>query len=151
MSLEDRFAAITAMTPAQRKAEWHRLYGTPAPPALGTSLLTRALIYRLQEKQQGSLSAAEVKRLVRLGRKEKRERARDTATTVAKPGTWLSRTWRGEVHQVIVLESGFDYRGERYLSLTAIAKKITGANWSGPRFFGLHSPRLGRLGVSACA
>jgi hypothetical protein len=41
-----------------------------------------------------------------------------------------------------VLESGFDYRSEPYASLTAIAKAITGTNWSGPRFFGLHSPRL---------
>ena len=34
-------------------------------------------------------------------------------------------------------ESGFDYDGEAYGSLTAIAQRITGAHWSGPRFFGL--------------
>jgi hypothetical protein len=48
-----------------------------------------------------------------------------------------------------VLESGFEYRGERYSSLSEIAKRITGSHWSGPRFFGLSSPRLGKLGVSA--
>lgn len=73
----------------------------------------------------------------------------EAATGAVKPGTWLSRTWHGDVHQVIVLESGFEYRGERFSSLSEIAKRITGSHWSGPRFFGLHSPRLGKLGVSA--
>ena len=62
--------------------------------------------------------------------------------------TWLSRTWHGQVHQVIVLDGGYEYAGTRYSSLSAIARLITGAGWSGPRFFGLHSPRLGKLGVS---
>jgi hypothetical protein len=48
---------------------------------------------------------------------------------------------------VIVLDSGFEYRGERYASLTVIAKRITGAGWSGPRFFGLKSPRISKLEV----
>lgn len=148
MTLEDRVAAVAAMSAAERKTEWRRLYGTPAPPALGISLLARALAYRLQEKALGGLTSAEQRRLIRLGKKETRDREHDTTTTTVKPGTWLSRTWHGEVHQVIVLESGFDYRGEHHSSLTAIAKKITGANWSGPRFFGLHSPRLGKMGVT---
>lgn len=148
MTIEERIAAVTAMSATERKAEWRRLYGTPAPPAFSSSLLARAIAYRLQEKKHGGLTAAELKRLAKLGRKEKRQRARNTITTVVKPGTWLSRTWHGEVHQVIVLETGFDYRGERYSSLSAIARKITGAKWSGPRFFGLHSPRLGRMGVT---
>jgi len=36
-----------------------------------------------------------------------------------------------------VHEDGFDYDGERYPSLTRIASRITGAHWSGPRFFGI--------------
>jgi hypothetical protein len=39
-----------------------------------------------------------------------------------------------------VTEDGFEYAGTSYASLTKIAKKITGAHWSGPRFFGLLSP-----------
>jgi hypothetical protein len=38
---------------------------------------------------------------------------------------------------VVVLEDGFDYEGERFRSLTQIARRITGVKWSGPRFFGL--------------
>lgn len=147
--LDKRIAAVAAMSATERKALWRRLYGTPAPAAFGASLLARALAYRLQEKKLGGLTKAELKRLAQLGRKQQRERTRETTTATVKPGTWLSRSWHGEVHQVIVLESSFEYRGERYASLSAIARKITGANWSGPRFFGLQSPRLGRLGVTA--
>jgi Protein of unknown function (DUF2924) len=48
-----------------------------------------------------------------------------------------AREWRGRTHTVTVTEDGFEYAGASYPSLTKIAKKITGAHWSGPRFFGL--------------
>ena len=54
-----------------------------------------------------------------------------------KPGARLVREWRGRTHTVTVTEDGFEYAGTSYPSLTKIAKKITGAHWSGPRFFGL--------------
>jgi hypothetical protein len=54
-----------------------------------------------------------------------------------KPGARLVRAWHGRTHTVTVTEDGFEYAGTSYPSLTKIAKKITGAHWSGPRFFGL--------------
>jgi Protein of unknown function (DUF2924) len=54
-----------------------------------------------------------------------------------KTGATLVRQWRGRTHTVLVREDGFEYDGERYRSLTVIAERITGAHWSGPRFFGL--------------
>src|SRR5271165_1953118 len=54
-----------------------------------------------------------------------------------KSGARLVREWRGRTHTVTVTEDGFEYGGTSYPSLTKIAKKITGAHWSGPRFFGL--------------
>ena len=54
-----------------------------------------------------------------------------------KTGARLVRRWRGHVHTVLVLEDGFEYEGQRYRSLTMIAARITGAHWSGPRFFGM--------------
>lgn len=53
------------------------------------------------------------------------------------PGTKLFREWKGEVHEVIVLEHGFEYGGKTYRSLTAITRQITQLGWSGPLFFGL--------------
>ena len=49
------------------------------------------------------------------------------------------RDWHGVGHTVTVLDDGFDYDDRRWTSLTAIARSITGAKWSGPRFFGLNA------------
>jgi hypothetical protein len=54
-----------------------------------------------------------------------------------KSGAIVVRQWRGHTHTVLVREDGFEYDGQRYRSLTVIAEKITGAHWSGPRFFGI--------------
>ncbi|MDP3676493.1 MAG: DUF2924 domain-containing protein [Novosphingobium sp.] len=145
--MEQRVAAIAAMSAVEKKAEWHRRTGTIAPAAFGSGLLARALAHDAQVKTfGGALTKAELKRLARLNRKD--DRVRDGgASGPVKPGTWLSRTWHGEVHQVVVLDGSYEYRGARYRSLSEIARLITGTQWSGPRFFGLHSPRLGKLAV----
>ena len=46
------------------------------------------------------------------------------------------------MHHVLILEEGYEYDGRRYQSLTQIAQDITGAHWSGPRFFGLTTRRI---------
>jgi hypothetical protein len=56
---------------------------------------------------------------------------------VLKPGTRLLREWQGVTHEVRVLDSGFDYAGQTYKSLSAVARAITGTPWSGPMFFGI--------------
>ena len=147
MSIDQRVAAIAVMSSVHKKAEWHRRTGTPAPAAFGSGLLARALAHELQTKSLGGgLTKAELKRLAQLTRKD--ERVRDGgASGPIKAGTWLSRTWHGDVHQVVVLDCGYEYRGSRYRSLSEIARLITGTQWSGPQFFGLYSPRLGKLSV----
>lgn len=150
MNLEARIAAIEAMSGKELKAEWERLMKSPAPPAFGKGLLARALSYHLQEKAFGGLSGAD-RRRIRSPAARPEGSSADAGQQQLRPGTWLSRTWQGEVHQVVVLEQGVDYRGARYSSLSAVAREITGAHWSGPRFFGLQSPRLGKLGVTANA
>ena len=52
-------------------------------------------------------------------------------------GARLVREWNGRTHTLTVEEEGFTYAGRSYRSLTAIAREITGARWSGPRFFGI--------------
>ncbi len=54
-----------------------------------------------------------------------------------KPGLRLVREWRGETHTILLIEDGFEWNGKRRRSLSAIAREITGTQWSGPRFFGL--------------
>ena len=52
-------------------------------------------------------------------------------------GTRLVREWQGDTYEVTIMDKGFHFKGRQYKSLTAIAHKITGTKWSGPRFFGL--------------
>ena len=59
-----------------------------------------------------------------------------------KPGTRLVREWRGVTHTVLIHADGIEWRGQRYRSLSLVARKITGARWSGPRFFGLRQRQL---------
>jgi len=68
---------------------------------------------------------------------------------VLKTGTRLVRHWRGHAHTVLVREDGFEYEGQHYRSLTVITERITGAHWSGPRFFGLNKRAGGVVGVEA--
>jgi hypothetical protein len=59
------------------------------------------------------------------------------ASPKIKPGARLLREWNGTTHVVDVLPDGFLWNGTRHRSLSAIARAITGARWSGPRFFGI--------------
>ena len=68
---------------------------------------------------------------------------------VPKIGTTLVRQWRGHAHTVLVREDGLVYEGQHYRSLTVIAERITGAHWSGPRFFGLTKRTGASLGAKA--
>ena len=77
------------------------------------------------------------RRLQTLAGEFEKKRASLDPGIVPKTGTTLVRQWRGHAHTVFVHEDGFEYEGQHYRSLTVIAKRITGAHWSGPRFFGL--------------
>ena len=52
------------------------------------------------------------------------------------------REWRGVTHTVLIHADGIEWRGQRYRSLSVVAREITGARWSGPRFFGLRRRQL---------
>ena len=107
------------------------------PLGLSRDLLIRALAYDPQERARRGANAAVRRRLQRLaGASEKGALAVDTGL-VLKAGTTLVRQWRGHTHTILLGENGFDNEGQRYRSLTVIAERITGAHWSGPRFFGL--------------
>jgi hypothetical protein len=58
-------------------------------------------------------------------------------TPALRPGGRLLREWNGVTHVVDVTADGYLWQGERHRSLSAIAQSITGAHWSGPRFFSL--------------
>jgi hypothetical protein len=101
-------------------------------------LLIRGIGYRLQELRHGGLSKSTLRKLKTLAEMFRTEgRVAPDPGLSLKPGARLVREWHGRTHTVTVTEDGFDYAGVTYTSLTKIAKKITGARWSGPRFFGV--------------
>ena len=119
------------------RQEWRRLYRAE-PPRLSRDLMMRALAYRIQEIAFGGLSKATFRRLASLAAEfESDGRIATPAQPRIKPGARLVREWHGRTHAVVVTEEGFEFEGKLYRSLTSIAREITGAAWSGPRFFGL--------------
>jgi len=146
-SVEDRLASLDQLGLASLRAQWAILYGRPAPMRLSRDLLARAIAYRIQAERWGGLRPALCRRLERLGNGSEGEAAQRSMLRL-QPGVRLMREWNGETYVVDVLADGYHWNSERYRSLSAVARAITGARWSGPRFFGLHetarSSSLGR-------
>ena len=118
-----------------------RVGGRDPPLGLSRDLLIRVLANQLQERTHGGASRALLRRrLQNLMAGSRKAGAALDPGIVLKTGTRLVRQWRGHAHTVFVREDGFEYEGEHYRSLTVIAERITGAHWSGPRFFGLTTP-----------
>ena len=122
------------------RSEWARRVGTPAPN-LSVELLRLGLGHRLQEQRLGRLSRATRSLLRQMAAQSSESGISSPAPRKLTPGTRLVRDWHGVVHTVTVLNDGFEYEGQRWKSLTAIAKAITGTHWNGPRFFGLSAAK----------
>jgi len=141
-------AALQRLSYPQLQDRWRELFGAE-PPSYNRSVLVRRLAYRVQELAHGGLSDATRAELRErlpegdidpqmVGSARRAQRRRRNGAPVV--GTRLVREWHGEDHVVTVVESGFEYRGRRFRSLSAIAREVTQTRWNGPRFFGLRAP-----------
>ena len=128
---ELEIADIEAMDREALLALWSEIFGAAPPKRLSMPFLRRFLAFELQARRHGGLSPALQKRLQAAGGK------RRTKAPAPRPGGRLIREWNGVTHIVDVTETGYAWRGREYRSVSAIAREITGAHWSGPRFFGL--------------
>lgn len=129
--------ALTALETADRAAMldlWREVIGAPPPKNLSLPFLRRALAFELQCQMLGGPKARTIEDL---GRIAAGSASRVSVGTKLRPGAKLVREWQGRTWTVEVIDGGFLMGGDRYASLSAIARKITGARWSGPRFFGL--------------
>lgn len=125
-------AEIEAMERAALMAAWSDLFQLPVPKGLSQPFLRRFLAFEVQARQFGGLPKGF---FYDLDRQADGKAARPDAAL--KPGGRLLREWNGGTHTVEVIDEGFHWNGQTYRSLSAVARAITGARWSGPRFFGL--------------
>ena len=136
--IEAEIAALTDRDMSELRKTWRRLYRSEPPARLSRDLLTRAIAYKLQERVHGGLNKTTKRKIAKLAQSLETDGHVTLDPGIRlKTGARLVREWRGVAHSVIVLDKGFDYDGRRYRSLSKIAREITGAHWSGPRFFGL--------------
>jgi len=123
---------IEAMDRAALIAAWAQVFGTPVPKRLSSPFLRRFLGFELQARESGGLPKGFLAKLKKAARDDP-----GVASPALKPGGRLIREWNGVTHVVDVVDGGFLWNGQRYASLSPIARAITGARWSGPRFFGM--------------
>jgi hypothetical protein len=130
---------------------WQDCFGGAAPKGMSLTFLRRFLAFDLQARSQGGLPAPLLAKLGRIDAGQER-----AATPVLKSGGRLLREWNGVTHVIDTTPEGYLWQGQHHRSLSAIARAITGAQWSGPRFFGLKvegngAARKGHTGTAAAA
>ncbi len=139
--LEAKLTALTVMDGDDLRREWRRLYRSHPPLHIRRDLLVLAIAWKLQEKAHGGLTSAQKRKLAGIGEELRKNGNLSVGPAIRlKPGLRLVREWRGETHDVLVLEDGFEWNGQRRRSLSAIAREITRTRWPGPLFIGL-TPR----------
>ena len=155
-SITSKILALQKLTVSELQQEHKELFGIETRSRHKQQLLKK-LCWRIQELEFGGLSERTKRRAREIEndldcrilppRKSKNHAYHSyeiqptrfqNDTPRLTPGMILSRQYKDEFHQVLVMEDGaFEYRGQRFKSLSGVAKKITGTNWNGKLFFGL--------------
>jgi Protein of unknown function (DUF2924) len=148
MDLSERLKSIPAMDKPTLCKLWSELFKEPIPLGVRRELLVRILAYRLQEQAFGGLGPASRRRLRQIAAHIESGKVNPTAEPQRiKAGTRLIREWQGKKHVVTATQTGYEYQGAQYGSLSEIARHITGTRWSGPLFFGLKAAGPKRNGA----
>ena len=143
-----QIASLPKLSYEELKALWKEYFGV-APPAYRRGFLVRGIAHRLQELTYRPLAPTYQARLdAMIAGTEKpngtgRPGRRPRYNVDLLEGTRLLRPWRGVMHEVTVIDGGYEHQGKRYRSLSAAARAITGTQWSGPLFFGLRKTGSG--------
>jgi hypothetical protein len=133
---------------SQLQEKWLDLYGSE-PPKYQKAFLVKRLSYRIQELFYGGLSETTTSTLKKVATEDAVAMVNEKIPTAKKTknnllaGTRLVRIWHESRYEVLVQENGFEYDGQNYRSLSAIAKKITGTHWNGKKFFGIETAKKG--------
>ncbi|MBT3787796.1 MAG: DUF2924 domain-containing protein [Alphaproteobacteria bacterium] len=125
---------IAEMKRADLVSLWKKLLPEPPPPRLSISFLRRILAFEIQSHERAGLPRGFMNKLS----KSVSTAPPRWSRAEPRPGGRLLREWNGITHVVEIAEGHYFWNKEQYRSLSAIARAITGAHWSGPRFFGLN-------------
>lgn len=137
-SLQEEISQLNRWDLQYLRGAWEREFRKPPVARLSRDLLILSLAWQLQAKQYGGLSKSGIReRAAQISVLRSTGSISESQSVVYKVGTKLVREWQGQVHEVIILSDGYLWLGNRYRSLSKIARSITGTRWSGPRFFGL--------------
>ncbi|RWC10791.1 MAG: DUF2924 domain-containing protein [Mesorhizobium sp.] len=147
LDIEAEVAAVGDLTRGGLADRWLKIYGVPAPKGVRRVFLERAIAWHIQARASGGIdkntqrflfkaSATQSARVDTTGPDEASERTQ-SSRSLPSAGARLIREWHGKTHVVDVVATGYIWEGKTYKSLSMIARAITGAHWSGPRFFGL--------------
>lgn len=137
IDIASELARLDGLTMLELRQEWRRLYQTPPPARLSRDILLRGIAYKLQESVLGGLSKSMLRKLQGSSSDGPASVEKRRQRVSFKPGTRLVREWRGVTHTVAILPDALSGAAGVYKSLSVVAREITGAHWSGPRFFGL--------------
>ena len=159
MNIPKETDELRKMTLAQLREKYADTFGE-STRSRHKAFLIRRILWRLQANEEGDLSARARQRAKELAiGADVRLTAPRAQTTDAPghtqlgslhlsqdarlpmPGAVLSREYKGERVEVRVLPHGFEYEGEIYRTLSAVARKVTGTHWNGYHFF-----KLGKKG-----
>lgn len=137
-SVAAQIAELHSLPMAELWKVWDR-YFPRRPDYPNRAHVESRIAYKLQEEAFGGLAPEIRQRLEAIGAKHSKIKLRSKPRKFAfAPGTVLLREWGEHEHRVTVTAEGlFEYQGSTFKSLTAVARHITGAHWSGPFFFGL--------------
>ena len=138
-------ARLAELSTFELRGEWRRHHQVSPPIRLSRDLLLRGIAFAIQVKAEGGHSKATLRRLGQIAAFSDTNSNAPRTSMMLKLGTRLVREWGGSTHSVLVVQTGFEFQGKAYRSLSKIAREITGARWSGPRFFGLVQSRAAQL------
>lgn len=143
-SVAAQVASLPILPTKELWSLWDRFF-KHRPENPNRKYLESRVAYKLQEAVFGGLSAETQRKLVNIGIRHSKIKGRKKSRDIElAPGTVLLREWGERDHTVTVTAEGtFEYEGKFFKSLSAVARQISGTQWSGPLFFGLKSKAKG--------
>ena len=131
---------LREMPAEQLRERYEMLFGMPPGSHLSNLLLTKRILWRLQEIRFGGLTPEAEQTLEDMadGDPAANLRPKSAKHKERVDGVQIEKVWRGRHIKVTLREDGkVEFGGRTYRSLSAVAKEITGTHWNGKAFFGV--------------